>query len=136
MAQALFVSRTAISKWESGREYPGIDSLKEIAGFFEVTLDDLLSGEQLLSAVEAEQKTKASCQQDLIFGLLDVCMAMLLFLPLFSERVGETACAVSLLRLSGYTFYVKRIDLTIAICTTVFGILTLALQGCERKSWL
>lgn len=31
LAEALFVSRTAISKWESGRGYPSIDSLKEIS---------------------------------------------------------------------------------------------------------
>ena len=29
LAQAIFVSRTAVSKWESGRGYPNIDSLKE-----------------------------------------------------------------------------------------------------------
>ena len=34
LAQALYVSRTAISKWESGRGYPNIDSLKAIAKFF------------------------------------------------------------------------------------------------------
>ena len=34
LAEALFVSRTAISKWESGRGYPSIDSLKEISTFF------------------------------------------------------------------------------------------------------
>ena len=28
LAEKLFVSRTAISKWESGRGYPNIDSLK------------------------------------------------------------------------------------------------------------
>ena len=31
LAQAIFVSRTAVSKWESGRGYPNIDSLKELA---------------------------------------------------------------------------------------------------------
>ena len=31
LAVSLYVSRTAISKWESGRGYPGIDSLKENA---------------------------------------------------------------------------------------------------------
>ena len=31
LAQALFVSRTAISKWESGKGYPNIDSLKAIS---------------------------------------------------------------------------------------------------------
>ena len=33
LAQVLYVSRTAISKWESGRGYPSIDSLKEISNF-------------------------------------------------------------------------------------------------------
>ena len=34
LAQALYVSRTAVSKWESGRGYPSIDSLKAISRFF------------------------------------------------------------------------------------------------------
>ncbi len=32
LATALYVSRTAVSKWESGRGYPSIDSLKAISG--------------------------------------------------------------------------------------------------------
>ena len=44
LAQALYVSRTAISKWESGRGTPNIDSLKQIAAFFSVSVDTLLSG--------------------------------------------------------------------------------------------
>ena len=49
LAEALFVSRTAISKWESGRGYPSIDSLKEISKYFSVTIDELLTGEKLIS---------------------------------------------------------------------------------------
>ena len=44
LAASLYVSRTAISKWESGRGYPNIDSLKAIAKFYSVTIDKLLSG--------------------------------------------------------------------------------------------
>ena len=54
LSEALYVSRTAISKWESGRGYPNIDSLKEISHFFSVTIDDLLSGEKLLFIAERE----------------------------------------------------------------------------------
>ena len=54
LAEALYVSRTAISKWESGRGYPSIDSLKEISSYFSVTIDDLLSGEKILSIAEKE----------------------------------------------------------------------------------
>ena len=57
LAEALFVSRTAISKWESGRGYPSIDSLKEISKFFSVTIDELLSGEKLISIAEKENKS-------------------------------------------------------------------------------
>lgn len=45
LAEALYVSRTAISKWESGRGYPSIDSLKAISKFFSVSIDELLSAE-------------------------------------------------------------------------------------------
>ena len=56
LAEALFVSRTAISKWESGRGYPSIDSLKEISRFFSVSIDELLTGEKLISIAEKENK--------------------------------------------------------------------------------
>lgn len=54
LAQALYVSRTAVSKWESGRGFPNIDSLKAIAAFFSVSVDELLSGDALLTMAEAE----------------------------------------------------------------------------------
>ena len=42
LAKALYVSRTAISKWESGRGCPTIDSLKAISEFFGVSIDELI----------------------------------------------------------------------------------------------
>ena len=57
LAEALFVSRTAISKWESGRGYPSIDSLKEISKYFSVTIDELMTGEKLISIAEKENKS-------------------------------------------------------------------------------
>ena len=57
LAEALYVSRTAISKWESGRGYPSIDSLKEISCYFSVTIDDLLSADKLITIAEKENKS-------------------------------------------------------------------------------
>ena len=57
LAESLYVSRTAVSKWESGRGYPNIESLKEISKFFSVSIDELLSGEKLLFIAENENKT-------------------------------------------------------------------------------
>ena len=69
LAEGLYVSRTAISKWESGRGYPSIDSLKEISNYFSVTIDELLSSEKLLSIAEKENKANLQSMCDLLFGL-------------------------------------------------------------------
>ena len=55
LAMQLYVSRTAVSKWESGRGYPSIDSLKVISNYFSVSIDDLLSGEKLIFIAEKEK---------------------------------------------------------------------------------
>ena len=57
LAEKLYVSRTAVSKWESGRGYPNIESLKEISLFFSVSIDELLSTEKLLFIAEKENKS-------------------------------------------------------------------------------
>ena len=88
LAEKLYVSRTAVSKWESGRGYPNIDSLKEIAKFFSVTVDELLSPNEVLTIAEEDGKRKEKHFRDLIYGLLDICIAMLFFLP---GRNGTTA---------------------------------------------
>ena len=58
LAKELFVSRTAISKWELGRGYPNLESLKDIAKFFDISIDQLLSGNELLTAAEEDNKRK------------------------------------------------------------------------------
>ena len=89
LAQALYVSRAAVSKWESGRGYPNIDSLKAIAKFYSVTVDALLSGEEILTIAKEDQMLKEKQVRDRAFALLDVGCILLLFLPLF----GVTECA-------------------------------------------
>ena len=119
LAKALYVSRTAISKWESGRGYPNIDSLKEIASFFQVTIDDLLSGDEVLTIAEADGKQKEARFRNLIFGLLDISIAMLLFLPLFKDRIDGAVFPSSLLSLTEIQPYMKLIFIA-AISLSVF----------------
>lgn len=88
LAEHLYVSRAAISKWESGRGYPNIDSLKAIAGFFSVTIDELLSSGEVLTLAEKEaaQKRGKLCGQ--ILGCLDCSAAILYVLPIFGQTVN------------------------------------------------
>ncbi len=136
LAESLYVSRTAISKWESGRGYPSIDSLKAIAKFFGVTVDELLSGSELLTVAEEDRKQMKTHFRDLLFGLLDCSVLLLLFLPLFGQKTQDGAQAVSLLSLTGIASYLKLAYFAVVIAIGVTGILTLALQNCRRTSWL
>ena len=83
LAEALFVSRTAISKWESGRGYPSIDSLKAISKLFSVSIDELLSNEELIIVAETDSKEKEHKTNTVIFGLIDCMVGLLIFLPKF-----------------------------------------------------
>jgi len=96
LAEILYVSRTAISKWESGKGYPSIDSLKGIAGYFSVTIDELLSGEKLISIAEKENKTNIRSVCDLLFGIVDICSFMLIVLPLYSNTIDGYVYSVNL----------------------------------------
>ena len=136
LAEKLYVSRTAISKWESGRGYPNIDSLKAIAKFFSVTVDELLSSGEVLTIAEEDSKRKEKCFRDLIYGLLDLSIVMLLFLPFFAERADGAIQSVSLITLGGIQPYLKIAYLSAVIAMTVMGILTLALQNCHVMAWV
>ena len=96
LAEALYVSRTAISKWESGRGYPSIDSLKEISSYFSVTIDELLSSDRLLSIAEKENKANLQNMCDILFGMIDVCSFMLIALPLYPNMVNGYIYSVNL----------------------------------------
>ena len=96
LAEALFVSRTAISKWESGRGYPSIDSLKEISKFFSVTIDDLLSGEKLISIAEKENKSNIQNICDMLFGIVDILSIILVILPVYPNPMDGYIYAVNL----------------------------------------
>ena len=136
LADALFVSRTAVSKWESGRGFPNIESLKAISKYFSVSLDELLSGDELLAIAEKDHKERERTIQDLIYGLLDCGMALLLFLPLFGERANGTIREVSLLGLSSIQPYLKTAYLIAVFAMVALGVGTLALQNCRRRFWL
>ena len=136
LAGSLYVSRTAISKWESGRGYPNIESLKAIAKFFSVSLDELISTDEALTIAEADGKQKKNHLRDLVYGLLDVSIALLLFLPFFGEKGSQIIQSVSLISLSGVLPYLKVLYLSAVIANILMGILTLTLQNCQAVWWL
>ena len=134
LADALYVSRTAISKWESGKGYPSIDSLKSIAKYFSVTVDELLSGDEVLIIAEQDSKQKENHLRDLLFGLVDTSVALLFFLPLFAARADGTVESASLLTFVGAP-YLEVAYYAVVIALVLTGLLNLALQKNRAAVW-
>ena len=96
LAEALFVSRTAISKWESGRGYPSIDSLKQISNYFSISIDELLSGEKLITIAENENRTNLKNMGNMLFGIVDVFSFIMIILPLYPNQIDNYIYSVNL----------------------------------------
>lgn len=120
LAKDLFVSRTAISKWESGRGYPSIDSIKEISKYFSVSIDELLSGEKIISIAEKENKSNIKNICDLLFGISDILYFMLMVLPIYSNPVGEHIYAVNLF------IYLQKVSFNHMLFWVLFSVLMAA----------
>ena len=134
LAEKLFVSRTAISKWESGRGYPSIDSLKEIARFFSVTIDDLICSDEMISVAENEKREFADKYISLICNVMDILPVILLFIPAFGNGSGSSE-TVSLFGLSGITSWVKTAFIVITGITILNGICGAIIANFNKPLW-
>ena len=58
LADKLNVSDKAVSRWETGKNYPDIETLQQLAAVLDVSVNDLLSGElKLAKKVSKRKKT-------------------------------------------------------------------------------
>ena len=121
LAEALYVSRTAVSKWESGRGYPNIDSLKEISKFFSVTIDDLLSSERIIHIAESENKSNIQNICDFLFGITDLLNILLIILPLYPKTINNHVYSVNLFLHSDISSVNRAIYLSMFILLILFG---------------
>lgn len=135
LAELLFVSRTTVSKWESGRGYPSIESLKAISKLFSVSVDDLLSNEELVILAENEQNEKTNNMRNLMFGILDCMTALMFFLPLFGQQENGAVVTVPLLSFTETRDYIWLAFVALIAIITLLGILQLALQNWQNRVW-
>lgn len=133
LAQEIFVSRTAVSKWESGRGYPNIDSLKELAKFFSVTIDELISPDEIITAAKEEKQELIGDYTSLLCHVLDIFTALLLFIPVFGN--GADKQSVSLLALSDTQPWIKIAYAVIIGLTVLNGICGIIISRFDRPLW-
>ncbi|MFI3061353.1 helix-turn-helix domain-containing protein [Streptococcus suis] len=58
LAEKLYISRQAVSKWENGEATPDIDKLVQLAEIFGVSLDYLVLGKEPEKEIVVEQRGK------------------------------------------------------------------------------
>ncbi len=134
LAQSLYVSRTAVSKWESGRGYPSIDSLKDISRFFSVTIDELICPREIMTVAEDDKKAWIGKSVSQICGVLDILTAVLLFLPVFGNGADAPA-AVSLFRITGVQPWLKIVFAAATGLIVLNGICGLVLSRRDQPAW-
>lgn len=135
LAEQLFVSRTAISKWESGRGLPNIESLKAISKVFSVSIDDLLSSEELIQAAEEDKKESETSMRSILYGLLDVLNLVFFLLPLFGMKQGDVILSVSLFSLHSLNAYIRVTYIAILTLTVFYGVAEIVLQNFHHRLW-
>ena len=134
LAESLFVSRTAISKWESGRGYPSIDSLKEISRFFSMTIDDLICSDEMIIVAENDKKEFVSKYVSLICNALDTLLAVLLFIPAFGNGSGSSE-TVPLFELTGISPWAKIVFIAIISITILNGLCGVIMNNFNKTVW-
>jgi len=135
LAKELFVSRTAISKWESGRGYPNIESLKSISKVFAISIDELLSSDELISLAANENRTNMDKIFSLIYGILDLMVLTFLFLPLYGQQDGEVIRIVSLFSNPDANIITRTIYLVLPILMAVMGMVQIITQQFLNERW-
>ena len=70
LAEQLYVSRQSVSHWECGDRYPDLVTAKKISQVLDVSLDDLLSGKEMIKVVERNPVVENKTINNLTIALL------------------------------------------------------------------
>lgn len=93
VAEEILVSRQTISNWENERSYPDIMSVIRLSDLYQVSLDQLLKGdEQMLEHLE-ESTNIVSSNKKLIL-ITTVNLFVLILLMIFASRMPQNLFAL------------------------------------------
>lgn len=134
LAEKLYVSRTAISKWESGRGYPSTDSLKAIAQYFHITIDELIGGEEMITLAEKDIEASNKKHLYLICGMLDCLTLLLLFLPVFGDGTAPVS-SVAVTAMTAVSSWLKTTFIVLIGITVLTGFTAVTVSSLDKPVW-
>ena len=98
LADKLYVTRQAVSRWEHGVRYPDLLTVKKIAQVLDVSVDELLSGEELQENLGnksiPEKPVEHGIQIVLYGGIAIICIYQVVRL---AERIAADALPSALI---------------------------------------
>ena len=132
LAEKLYISRTAVSKWESGKGYPNIESLKDIAQMFNVSIDYLLSSEEIISISTKQTKFKIERIIHFFWGLLDVLSVLFIFLPLYPCTINGFIYSVTLFSENDVSNVMKFFCSALLFSVSIIGVVEILFCFIDR----
>lgn len=93
LAEQLYVTRQAVSRWECGARYPDLLTAKKIGQILEVSVDELISGEELQPNIEREPiltKPLANVAQTLLYTIGVAAYGLMCIFSIYSLFPSES----------------------------------------------
>jgi len=116
LGELLNISRQSISKWERGEGYPGIESLIKLSEVFDITIDELLKGDDHLKGKIIEDgKQLAYPKLKLFFDILLVIGLFLVVAKIFIV-IGNKFLNLDITLFQGSTLF-----MVIPFTTSIIG---------------
>lgn len=138
LAEKLNVSRVAVSKWESGRGFPNLDSLKGMSDLFGISIDELLSGRAISNFAKSYDGYAAKNLIGVLLGLVDFSAILFFVLPVFALRSVSSNSeliikSVNLFVLCQNLSPASLMLATVSAISILFGVVELAFQNARRQ---
>ncbi len=96
LAEKIFVSRSAIAKWENGLGIPSDESLKLLAEYFKVTEEELLQNKENEQILVSKNQTIEDQQKIIIGFVIGSGLGLMLLGYLFIEPLRENISMIAI----------------------------------------
>lgn len=109
LAEKVFVTRQTISNWETGKNYPDLNSLVRLSTLFGVSLDILVKGDlqEMKAQIQTEDIRKFNRDGAIFTGLM---LAMLLSAAPLLVYLGYIGIAIWVVLTSVTLYYAIRVE--------------------------
>ena len=106
VGEKLFVTRQTISNWENGKTLPDIDSLIDIATFYDLSLDKvLLKGSDIVEDIKKKEKLTRLYKWSIIPYLISFLLLFLMYRSIVEDNMTKSLAVSGLLFLTSAIFF-------------------------------